>query len=268
MKRILSLTVLLCAVAASALASAPESALKALTLGNEKHALEKTLEGAPVAIVVADPTIGTPVPDLFGLPESKLVVIKPEGEFGPDTNLAVQDADLAAPLVMVLGLSEDAVWTAYAGILEASPALIHAVLKGQVSALGAVLDAESGSVKVLGAHPELQALVGQYLLGAPSEATPEAGSETAIEPVAEDAPVAAEAKTEVAATETEDHEAPATAVGEDEAPAHQEADAAAHAPEAEAAAQKSGGSGFMLVLLFVVALVGTVVFMDKTVLKS
>jgi hypothetical protein len=34
MKRILALTVLLCAVAASALAFAPESALKALTLGN------------------------------------------------------------------------------------------------------------------------------------------------------------------------------------------------------------------------------------------
>ncbi|MGE4440235.1 MAG: hypothetical protein AB7D27_01965 [Desulfomicrobium sp.] len=268
MKRILSLTVLLCAVAASALASAPESALKALTLGNEKYALEKTLEGAPAAIVVADPAIDTPVSDLFGLPESKLVVVKPEGEFGPDTNLAVQDSDLAAPLVMVLGLNENAVWTAYAGILEASPALIHAVLKGQVFALGAVLDAESGSVRVLGAHPELQTLVGQYLLGAPSEAAPEAVSENAVEPVAEDAPVAAESKAQDAAAVEEGHEGAATTVGEDAPPVHQEADAAAHAPEADADAQKSGGSGFMLVLLFVVALVGTVVFMDKTVLKS
>ncbi len=256
MKRILSLTVLLCAVAASALASAPESALKALTLGNEKYALEKTLDGAPVAIVIADPAISAPVAELFGLPESKLVIVKPEGEFGPGTSLAVHGDDLVAPLVMVLGLNQDAVWAAYAGTLQASPALIHAVLKGQVSALGAVLDAQSGSVKILGAHPELQTLVGQYLLGTPAEtATAEVASVS-------EAPHAAAAE--------EKHEAPEAAVSEDAAPLHQEADtdATGHAPEAGEAAQESGGSGFMLVLLFVAALVGTVVFMDKTVLKS
>ena len=262
MKRILSLTVLLCAVAASALASAPESALKALTLGNEKYALEKTLEGAPVAIVIADPAISVPVGELFGLPEAKLATIKPEGEFGPGTTLTVHGDDLVAPLVLVLGLTEDAVWTAYAGILEASPALIHAVLKGQVSALGAVLDAESGSVKILGAHPELQTLVGQYLLGTPAETAQETAP----------AEVASETKSETrheAAVE-EKHEVSEAAASEDAAPLHQEAvpDATGHAPETPEAAQESGGSGFMLVLLFVVALVGTVVFMDKTVLKS
>lgn len=259
MKRILSLTVLLCAVAASALASAPESALKALTLGNEKYALEKTLDGAPVAIVIADPAITAPVAELFGLPESKLVTIRPEGEFGPGTSLAVHGDDLAAPLVMVLGLNEDAVWAAYAGTLTASPALVHAVLKGQVSALGAVLDAQSGSVKILGAHPELQTLVGQYLLDLPSETAPQ----TTV------APAEAASETQQAAAE-EKHDTPEAATSEDAAPLHQKAapDAANHASETGEAAQKSGGSGFMLVLLFVAALVGTVVFMDKTVLKS
>ena len=262
MKRILSLTVLLCAVAASALAFAPETALKTLTLGNEKYALEKTLEGAPVAIVIVDPAIDVPVADLFGLPESELVTIKPEGEFGPGTSLAVQGADLTAPLVVVLGLNEDAVWAAYAATLQASPALIHAVLKSQVSALGAVLDAGSGSVKILGAHPDLQTLVGQYLLGTPEEAAPEAQAVT-------EAATEAETMVQAEPAAKEQHEA-AEVAEEHTAASHQEAAAEeiGHAPEAGMPAEQSGGSGFMLVLLFVAALVGVVVFMDKTVLKS
>ncbi|MDY0226262.1 MAG: hypothetical protein RBR38_05485 [Desulfomicrobium apsheronum] len=270
MKRILSLTVLFCAVAVSALAAAPEAALKALSLGNEKFVLEQSLAPAPLAIVIADPAISVPATDLFGLSESRLAVVKPEGGFGPKTGIAVQAADLTAPLVVVLGLTEDAVWTVYANTLVASPDLIHAVLKGQISAVGAVVDAQSGVVKVLGAHPELQILVGQYLLSQPSVTE----TEEAAEPAQEVAPEA-EAVTEPQAAVTEekaDTETQEAVVQEDAAQADNHAAPAetAHAAPAEdaQAGQESGGSGFMLVLVFIAALIGVIVFMDKTVLKA
>jgi hypothetical protein len=270
MKRILSLTVLFCAVAVSALAAAPEAALKALSLGNEKFVLEQSLAPAPLAIVIADPAISVPATELFGLNESRIAVVKPEGGFGPKTGIAVQAADLNAPLVVVLGLTEDAVWTVYANTLVASPDLIHAVLKGQISAVGAVVDAQSGAVKVLGAHPELQILVGQYLLSLPSGTE----IEGAAEPASEIAP-ATEAATEPQAAVTEekaDAETHETVVQEDAAQTENHAAPAetAHGAPAEdvQAGQESGGSGFMLVLVFIAALIGVIVFMDKTVLKA
>lgn len=244
MKRIISLTVMFCAIAASALAAAPETALKALTLGNEKFTMEQTLKAGPMAIVIADPAITQAPEALFSLSESQVTVIRTAAAFGPETSAAVQAKDLVAPVILVLGLDEESVWAVYANALKASPELIHAVLKGQVSALGATVDASTGAVKILGAHPDLQTLVGQYLLGVVPEkaaaVTPETGEQaaSAAEPVA-----------------TENHDAPA--------------DAAHDAPKVEGEAQASGGgSGAMLVILFVVALVGAVVFMDKTVLKS
>lgn len=243
MKRIISLTVMFCAIAASALASAPETALKALTLGNEKFTMEQTLKAGPMAIVIADPAITQAPQALFSLSESQVTVIRTDAAFGPETSAALEAKDLVAPVVLILGLDEESVWAVYANALKASPELIHAVLKGQVSALGATVDANTGAVKILGAHPNLQTLVGQYLLGVSSETaavTPETGEQAA--PAAE--PVA-----------SENHDAPA--------------DVTHDAPKVEDEAQASGGgSGAMLVILFVVALVGAVVFMDKTVLKS
>ena len=273
MKRILSLTVLFCAVAVSALAAAPEAALKALSLGNEKFVLEQSLAPAPLAIVIADPAISVPATDLFGLSESRLAVVKPEGGFGPKTGIAVQAADLTAPLVVVLGLTEDAVWTVYANTLVASPDLIHAVLKGQISAVGAVVDAQSGVVKVLGAHPELQILVGQYLLTLPSESETDVAAETAAKVAPETVAVAQTQATSAPAVEenqdTESHEA---VVKEDAAQAEghaasAETDHGAATGDAQTT-QESGGSGFMLVLVFIAALIGVIVFMDKTVLKG
>lgn len=284
MKRILSLTVLFCAVAASALAAAPEAALKALTLGNEKFVLEQSLEPSPVAIVIADPAISAPVTDLFGLAEPKLAVVEPEGGFGLKTGLAIQGTDINVPLIVVLGLSEDTVWAVYANTLVSSPDLIHAVLKGQISVVGAVVDEQNGAVTILGAHPELQILVGQYLLTLPAESQTEGAAETKAE-------VAPESKTEVApeteavaetaetqtalepaVEENQDTEAPEAVVEEGAAPAEDhaapaEAGNGAVADDAQAA-QDSGGSGFMLVLVFIAALIGVIVFMDKTVLKS
>jgi hypothetical protein len=273
MKRILSLTILFCAVAASALAAAPEAALKALALGNEKFVLEQSLEPAPVAIVIADPAISVPVTDLFGLAEPKLAVINPEGGFGPKTGLAIQGTDISVPLIVVLGLDEDAVWAVYANTLVASPDLIHAVLKSQISVVGAVVDAQSGAVTILGAHPELQILVGQYLLTLPSGTEAEKAAETAAE-VAPETEAEAETQTPLAPAveqnqDTESHEA---VVKEDAAPTEDHATPAETAHGTAAGdvqdAQESGGSGFMLVLVFIAALIGVIVFMDKTVLKG
>jgi hypothetical protein len=279
MKRILFLTLLFCTVAASAPAAAPEAALQALMLGNEKYALQQSLEPATLAIVVADPAIEVPVADLFGLPESRLAVIRPEGTFGPETSLAVQDSDLTAPLVVILGQDQDAVWAVYANIVQASPDLIHAVLKGRVSAQGAVVDSD-GMVTVLGAHPELQTLVGLYLLGAPAPAEPEVAVEAPAEAPAEavtEAPAEAAEET-VAEEQTQtavqpaDDEADAQEAATEESAAQPENAAApaeaAPAAEAKDAQSSGGGSGVLIAILFIAALVGTIVYMEKTVLKS
>lgn len=271
MKKILFLTMLLCGMAATAPAAAPEAALQALILGNEKYALQQSLEPATLAIVVADPAIDAPVADLFGLPEARLAVVKP-ADFGPSTSLAVTDADLVAPLVVVLGRDADAVWAVYANIVQASPDLIHAVLKGRVSAQGAVIDSE-GMVTVLGAHPDLQTLVGRYLLGAPAAAEPEAAVDAPAEAPAEEPAAVAEEQAE-AAVETPAEE-PAAAVEEpaeaqEAAPAVAEPEAAAaHADKAQVKGESSGGgSGVLIAVLFIAALVGTIIYMEKTVLKS
>ncbi len=243
MKRIILLAVLFCAVAGSALASAPEAALKTLTLGNQKYALEKTLGAGPLAVVIADPAIGLAPAPLFGLTEAQLSVTTTAAAFGPGTELAVQDKDLAAPLVLVLGLEEEAVWAVYANILKASPDLIHAVLKGLVSVQGAIVDANTGTVTMLGAHPDQQVMVGRYLLGMPQKAAP-VTVQTEKSPASE---------THVAVVE--ETEVPA-------APA--EADATT---ESHAAPASSGGAGPLGIIAFIVALVGAVIFMDKTVLK-
>jgi len=57
MKKVISLAVLLCVLAGSAMAAAPEAALKALSLGNEMYTLEKSLKTKPLATVVMDESI-------------------------------------------------------------------------------------------------------------------------------------------------------------------------------------------------------------------
>ena len=146
--------------------------------------------------------------------------------------------------MLVLGLDEASVWAVYANTLAASPDLIHAVLKGQVAVQGALLDADTGAVKLLGAHPEQQTMVGRYLLGMAAEAPAVEKAEAAEEKPAAEKAEPAEAHTEAA-----------TAAGHE-------------APAAPAEAASEGGSGFMLIILFVVALVGAVVFLDKVVLKD
>ena len=272
MKKVISLVVLLCAFAGSALASAPEAALKALNLGNEKFVLEQTIGDGPLAVVVADEAIEAEPAALFGLAADRVATIRVP--FGPEAGLAVQAKDIAAPMVLVLGLDEDAIWAVYANTLKASPELIHAVLKGQVMAQGALVNAETGAVTLLGAHPDQQVLVGRYLLSsseteqvepAPAAAETETHAEVAAEPAeeakAETVEPAAEAAAEThaePAAETHAEEVAEPATEGHAAPA----DAHAAAPESE------GGFGFMGFLLFVAALIGAVIFLDKVVLKD
>jgi hypothetical protein len=249
MKRIISLATLFCILAGSALAAAPENALKALTLGNEMHALQKSLGKGPVAQIVADPAMTVPA-SLFGLDEAQLQVIKAAAPFGPGAGLAVQAKDIAAPLILVLGLEENAMWTVYAETLQASPDLVHAVLKGEVMAQGAILDQDSGTVTILGAHPEQATLVGRYLLGLKTEAqpepTPSSPAEEKTEAVLEKAAPAAEA--------------PA-------AHAPEAASAPAHAPAHAPAQEQGSGSSAILLILALVGIVGAVIILDKTVLR-
>ena len=249
MKKVISLAVLLCALAGSAMAAAPEAALKALSLGNEKYILEKSLKAKPLAIVVMDESIAQEPAALFGLAAEQIGALR--APFGPEAGLTVKDKDITAPLILILGLDEAAVWSVYANTLGASPDLIHAVLKGKVTVQGALLDPETGAVKVIGAHPEQQTMVGRYLLGLP-EAAP--ASEAKAAPAAAEKSEAAEAHAEKAK--------PAEAHAEKTAEAH---DTAA---EAQAAEGSGGGSSFILIALFVAALIGAVIFLDKVVLKD
>jgi hypothetical protein len=256
MRKVISLAVLLCVLAGSALAAAPESALKALSLGNEKYILEKSLKAKPLAIVVMDESIAQEPGTIFGLAAEQIAAVR--APFGPETGLTVAAKDITAPLILVLGLDEAAVWAVYANTLGASPDLIHAVLKGQVAVQGALLDPETGAVKVIGAHPDQQTMVGRYLLGLPEAApAPEAAA-------AEDK--AAAAVEEKAAPEQSE---PAEVHAEEAAPATHDAAPAAGAHEADAqATEGSGGSSFILIVLFVAALIGAVIFLDKVVLKD
>lgn len=95
-----------------------EAALKALSLGNEKFVLEpEPCPGSP-GHRHRRSGISVPATDLFGLSESQLAVVKPEGGFGPKTGIAVQGADLATIVVLDTG---QAVWAVYANTLVASP---------------------------------------------------------------------------------------------------------------------------------------------------
>lgn len=248
MKKVISLVVLLCALAGSAMAAAPEAALKALSLGNEKYILEKSLKAKPLAIVVMDESIAQEPAAIFGLAAEQIGAIR--APFGPESGLTVKAKDITAPLILVLGLDEAAVWSVYANTLGASPDLIHAVLKGQVTVQGALLDPETGAVKVIGTHPEQQTMVGRYLLGLPeaAPAAPATGEKAAAE------------KAEPAGAHAEIAK-PAEAHAEKAAESHDTA-AGAHAAEG------SGGSSFMLIVLFVAALIGVVILLDKVVLKD
>lgn len=164
MKRIVTLTILFCSIASSVLAANPEDALKALNLGNQKYVLEQSMEGGPLAAVIVDPTVSASPAALFGLAGTQLIAAKTDG-----TGL---EQALGAPLILILGTEENAVWAVYAEVLKSSADLIHAVLKGKTVIQGAVLTPSTGEVKILGSHPDLVIMAAQHVLGTPAQPAP------------------------------------------------------------------------------------------------
>lgn len=242
MNRLFSLTVLFCLLCGPVFASTPDDVLKLLSLGNQKFVLEKSVAASPLAAIVIEPALTVSPATLFGLPENRVTTLK-AGASGLDKALGV-------PVIIVLGSKESIVWDTYATALKGSPELIHAVMKGETSVLGATFDAASGEVKILGAHPDLLIMAAQYVLGLPVIGSSEPATAAVPADKASAAPATAEAK------KPEAPAAPAAA----QKPAKTEVQAPVPASE--------GGSGPLVIVLFIVALIGTVVFLDKTVLKS
>ncbi len=127
------------------------------------------------------------------------------------------------------------VWQAIADIFTRSPAIAARAAAGEVAVVGAIYDLLSGEVRFLGEHPrqaELLASLPRESLGS----SPTHG-----------APAPASHVTAPAPAKSEDH--------------------AVTPPPAAAPAQQRGGLGFGSLLLFVLALVGVVVLLDKTILR-
>lgn len=246
MKRIIFLAMSLCFLAVSASAATPEETLKLLILGNQKYVLENALNDGVVATVLADSALSTSPATLFGLPESRLKIVR-TGDGLP--------AEGITPVIIVLGEDEAKVWSAYAGVLKKSPALVQAVLKGQTSVLGATLNAEDGSVNILGPHPDLLVMAGQYILGKPVQESASENAETAPEE---------SGKEESSKVEQE----PVQKIEKEAGLEEKETSAARSAPASEEVQASSGGSGFLGALLSVAAIIGIVIVLDKTVLKS
>lgn len=250
MKRSIFFIVLAFFWSGSVLADTSDTALRLLILGNQKYALEQSLGVAPVAAVVVDPSVTLSPTALFNVFEPHLVTIAPS-----DSALANK---VAVPLVIILGTEKKAIWDLYAQVLAQAPDLIPALIKGETSMLGAMVYAESNTVEILGVHPDLLVIAGKYMLGQSSLG--QSIKDSAVQPVppvlTDSAVSSEEAKTIVQEQEAQDMEAQLQVVASDQL------------EQPEAAESSSGGLGFWGVLLFVAALVGTIVYMDKTVLKS
>jgi hypothetical protein len=260
MKRSILFIVLACFLAGPALAATSDTALQVLILGNQKHSLEQSLNAVPTAAVVVDPSVLLSPATLFGIAEPRLVAIAPS-----DPALADK---VAVPLVIILGTKKEAVWDLYAKVIEQAPELVHALIKGQTSMLGAMVSPVDNSVEILGVHPELLVMAGRYILAesgavqAVEDPTPKPviSEELVQQPAKGSAPVD-KAQVEAEPAVTQEEVAPDTDV---------EAILEAIIPDqdkAEVAESSGGGLGFFGVLLFIAALVGTIVFMDKTVLR-
>lgn len=156
---------------------------------------------------------------------------------------------------------ETNVWQAIEDILKRSPAIAARVAQGKTSVVGAIYDITSGKVRFLGEHTQQAALLASV------PADPHAGSGAhATETQGDTAAPHQEAAIPAALaqhTEPSGHN-PASAP-QAVAAAHAEAQDA-HGPAATSEA-KSGGFGFFSFLLFVAALIGVVILLDKTVLR-
>lgn len=145
------------------------------------------------------------------------------------------------------------IWTAIETILAKSPAIAARAAQGKVTVVGGMYDILTGKVEILGEHPNQAALLAAYPKAvAPHATAPAQQTHQAVKKHAEPA----------AASETHaEKAAPAATHVASEADTHQ-------APAAHGEEQSTGGGfGFFSFIIFVLLLIGTVMFMDKTVHK-
>ena len=147
------------------------------------------------------------------------------------------------------------IWTAIETILVKSPAIAARAAQGKVKVVGGMYDILTGKVEILGEHPNQATLLGQAAqTGAHGHAAAPAHVEA---PAAKAAPAHAATAPEMKKT----------AHAEETAPTKTEDTHATPVAHAEEASSEEGGFGFFSFIIFVLLLVGTVIFMDKTVLK-
>lgn len=245
MKKLFLVASVLLFCAGTALAATPEKALQLLETGNQKHVMEQTLADGGKLVVVVDSSVTADPATIFGIATDKLAVLKPEASLAEV---------LGSPLVVVLGTEETAMWNTYAAAVQGTPEIILDVLKGTTAVVGAILDPETGKVNVLGAHPDLFVLAGKYLHAGDAPAETVAAAAGAEESHVE---TAEGHQTETAVEKAEEHHADAGEAAEEHV-----AEAGAHGEAVHG--ENGGGVGATGILLFIIALVGTVVFMDKT----
>ncbi|BDV01709.1 hypothetical protein TDMWS_17940 [Thermodesulfomicrobium sp. WS] len=143
------------------------------------------------------------------------------------------------------------VWQAIEDILKRSPAIAARVAQGKTAVVGAIYDIASGAVRFLGEHPNQAAL----LAAAPTASHAGGDGHAADTQEHAAAPHQNEATPAASAAHAQNAESGAHAEAKD-------AHGTATAPEA-----KSGGFGFFSFLLFVAALIGVVILLDKTILR-
>lgn len=259
MKKLLCVCSMFFVLASAAHAATPGQVLQLLTLGNQLVVLEQEIYAQkPLAGILVDPSITGVSAGLFGLADSQVALYTAPAVFGQCADLSGLELDTTLPLYVVLGTDPEAIWATTEIVLSAKPELIYAVMKGQTALLGAVVDGSTAAVTFIGTHPDLLPLAARHILGKTAEAPAAAEDADAVAPAEPEAqPVEPEVQPEA---QIEQAAAPETEAAEAAAPSQAEV-----APEAQA---QSGGLGGFGILLFIAALIGTVILMDKTVLKS
>lgn len=263
MKKLLCVCSMFFVLASAAHAATPGQVLQLLTLGNQLVVLEQEIYAQkPLAGILVDPSITGVSAGLFGLADSQVALYTAPAVFGQCADLSGLELDTTLPLYVVLGTDPEAIWATTEIVLSAKPELIYAVMKGQTALLGAVVDGSTAAVTFIGTHPDLLPLAARHILGKTAEAPAAAEDADAVAPAEPEAqPVEPEVQPEAQIeAQIEQAEAPETEAAEAAAPSQAEV-----APEAQA---QSGGLGGFGILLFIAALIGTVILMDKTVLKS
>lgn len=263
MKKLLCVCSMFFVLASAAHAATPGQVLQLLTLGNQLVVLEQEIYAQkPLAGILVDPSITGVSAGLFGLADSQVALYTAPAVFGQCADLSGLELDTTLPLYVVLGTDPEAIWATTEIVLSAKPELIYAVMKGQTALLGAVVDGSTAAVTFIGTHPDLLPLAARHILGKTAEAPAAVEDADAVAPAEPEAqPVEPEVQPEAQIeAQIEQAEAPETEAAEAAAPSQAEV-----APEAQA---QSGGLGGFGILLFIAALIGTVILMDKTVLKS